>query len=294
LYASVWKLPPNFVSVQSSTEQFPRHTEACAVRMGSVRIELELAASTNATLWQAVSSAQAAGRRVPEGLLVRAHHQFAGRGQLGTSWHSAPGENLTISLWHQPRGLAAEHGFRLTKAISLAIASTCEAFLPGHPGPVEIKWPNDILIGGAKVAGVLLETQVVQGFIEGVVIGIGLNVNQFDFPPMPGRAPISLAGALGERISLEAVLAKLLLALERYLSEISYPSARARHDHDYRQRLFQYQTWAPYQIPKKTSDQVTDGGPLEGMIIGVNEDGRLALQTGTGISYYESKQVVFL
>jgi BirA family transcriptional regulator, biotin operon repressor / biotin---[acetyl-CoA-carboxylase] ligase len=121
---------------------------------------VEQTASTN----QDVAALAAAGE--PEGIWLRAVTQTAGRGRLGRSWSSPPG-NLYASTLVRPRaGDSAAASLALVAAVALhEVASAWSA------APVEIKWPNDLLIGGAKLSGILLESA------EGaVVIGFGVNM----------------------------------------------------------------------------------------------------------------------
>ncbi len=126
-------------------------------------------------------AARAGQDGVPEGLVIFAESQRAGRGRLGRRWVSPPGMNLLFSILLRPEAVPVERWPELTFCAALAVAETAEQ----HTGqPARIKWPNDVLLSGRKVAGILLESHRGQtpGF---VVVGIGLNVLQqaTDFPP---------------------------------------------------------------------------------------------------------------
>ncbi len=126
-------------------------------------------------------AARAGQDGVPEGLVIFAESQRAGRGRLGRKWVSPPGRNLLCSTLLRPAAVPAERWPELTFCAALAVAETAERFT-GQPA--RIKWPNDVLLAGRKVAGILLERH--QGQAPGfVVVGIGLNVLQgeADFPP---------------------------------------------------------------------------------------------------------------
>src|SRR4051812_27340870 len=104
----------------------------------------------------------------PEGLAAVADHQTAGRGRLGRAWVAPPGASLLLSVLFRP-DLAPERLHLTTAAVALAAAEACEAVAGVLP---VLKWPNDLLVGDRKLAGVLAESR-----LPAVVVGIGLNVN---------------------------------------------------------------------------------------------------------------------
>ena len=118
---------------------------------------------------------------MPEGIVIFAESQRAGRGRLGRRWVSPPHRNLLFSILLRPAAVPVGRWSELTFCAALAVAETAERFA-GQPA--RIKWPNDVLVAGRKVAGILLECHHRQtpGF---VVVGIGLNVLQReeDFDP---------------------------------------------------------------------------------------------------------------
>ena len=128
---------------------------------------LDAADSTNSVLMQAAEAG------APDGSVVCAEYQFAGRGRRGREWQAVLGGSLTFSvLWRFEEGIAALVGLSL--AVGVAIARALNRF---SPYPVKLKWPNDVLVDYRKLAGILVE---IQGDIQGpsfAVVGIGLNVN---------------------------------------------------------------------------------------------------------------------
>ncbi len=117
----------------------------------------------------------------PEGVAVMAVNQTSGRGSSQRSWISPPGKNLALSLLLRP-SLPPSEAMLLGLAASIAAARTVEACGVGH---VELKWPNDVLVGGRKVAGILSEASMGAEGLDYVIIGVGMNVNTTvsDFPP---------------------------------------------------------------------------------------------------------------
>ena len=113
-----------------------------------------------------------------EGTVVITDYQEAGRGQGEQSWLSPQGENLLMSLLLYPAFLSASMQFHLSRVASLAL---CDAL--GTLGiDSVIKWPNDILSGKGKIAGILIEHSITAGTISHTIVGIGLNLNQTVFP----------------------------------------------------------------------------------------------------------------
>jgi BirA family biotin operon repressor/biotin-[acetyl-CoA-carboxylase] ligase len=110
---------------------------------------------------------------VAEGAVVWAHRQTAGRGRQGNHWTSDAG-NLFATFILRPQVSAADCG-QLSFLSAVALAETAEIFLPPS-ADVRLKWPNDMLINGQKAAGILLESEGQNGKIDGVVIGIGVNL----------------------------------------------------------------------------------------------------------------------
>lgn len=129
---------------------------------------------------------------LPSGTVLAAYEQTAGRGQRGNTWFSEPGKNLTFSIVLKfPAGfLAAGDAFLLNCLCSVA-AVDC---LSGFGVVASVKWPNDIFVGGRKICGMLLENGLIGSFVAHSVMGIGMNVFQTEFPLVNAT---SLALALG-------------------------------------------------------------------------------------------------
>ncbi|MEO1270959.1 MAG: biotin--[acetyl-CoA-carboxylase] ligase [Myxococcota bacterium] len=121
---------------------------------------------------------QAAQQGQPEGLVWVADHQTAGRGRLRQGeprvWHAPPGSGLMFSLLLRPR-LPPDKA----SALTLAVAVGCARALETHTtaGPIQLKWPNDLYLGGLKLGGILTEGLVMHNRTEALVVGVGINVN---------------------------------------------------------------------------------------------------------------------
>jgi BirA family biotin operon repressor/biotin-[acetyl-CoA-carboxylase] ligase len=169
-------------------------------------IVLESTGSTNDFLRQMLTP------ELPEGFVVFAEHQSAGRGQRGNRWASAPHLGLWFSVLLRPRIPLGESA-RLTHWAAEAVAATVQRETGLDP---TIKPPNDVCVSGRKVAGVLVETKAGPGLAFEAIVGIGVNLNQApdDFPAGLRARVGSLAMALGQQISRIDFAIALLLELE--------------------------------------------------------------------------------
>ena len=171
-------------------------------------------------VWETVDSTNAALSRLakegaPEGTIVLADQQTAGRGRVGKPWFSPPGVNLHLSVLLKP-ALALHDARFFTFIGSLAVADALEAY----GAKAQVKWPNDVLVDDKKIAGVLTDVQVHGGRVEYAVLGIGVNLN-IDRPDMdrlygeaaPGAT--SLREAVGRTADRNAFAARLLEFLEQ-------------------------------------------------------------------------------
>lgn len=138
--------------------------------------------------------------------VVAARMQTAGRGQRGNVWLSQGGRNLLLSILLRPgERLLVKEQFCLSQTVAVALhrAMSCYGI------ETLLKWPNDIYVGNRKLAGVLVELDFSGQYIEQAIIGIGLNVNQMQFPVMD-RVPVSMKMLLGKEVAVDDVFAVLL------------------------------------------------------------------------------------
>lgn len=206
----------------------------------------------------------------PEGTVVQAVSQSAGRGQYGSSWESAPGKNLTISVIFYPFWIPVRALFRFNEAMALAVRdAVLWALKPaGPPSPeVRIKWPNDLYIGDSKAAGILIQNIVKDSILQASIVGIGLNVNQTAFPDSVPN-PTALAKITGRPLDLDACTEYLLECLEqRYLQLKTGNAQRLRAE--YHQQL--------YCLGVKRPFERADGSSFLARVTGVDDDGNLRL-----------------
>jgi len=152
--------------------------------VGQNLITLKEVDSTNTFLKNTLSNS----KPLPEGTVIMAESQYAGRGQQQNRWHSDAGKNLTFSILLKPSFLAISNQFDLTRAVSLGVY---DALNPLLGDGLKIKWPNDIYYNDMKLGGMLIENAIQGSQIKHAVIGIGLNINQDNFPEyLPNAASV--------------------------------------------------------------------------------------------------------
>lgn len=208
---------------------------------------------------------QAAAEGAPEIHAVLAETQRAGRGRFGRSWYAPAGTSLLGSYVLRP-AVDRESLSLLPLLAGLALAEVVERYCP----EVALKWPNDLLLGDRKAAGVLVEGPLPGG---AVVLGMGVNVDWRDVPrPVEAAEATSLAEASGADVDRWRVLAAFLgLFGRRYLDWQERPLAFLGA---YRSRSA--------TIGRRVRGTRPAGGPVEGLVEGVADDGALALRDDTG------------
>jgi len=217
----------------------------------------------------------------PEGALIGADHQTAGRGRHGRTWSDASGLNLLFSLVLRP-GLRQDRLGLIPLTAGLAVAEAIEKHTPLSP---LLKWPNDILVDGKKVCGILLEGRLnpQNGSQATMVLGIGLNVNQTEFPTDLADKATSLALETGQLIPRVPLLADLLTALEEHYDSLSIDLGMAVPP-SFEKRMAGLYDTATVAFP--LSDE-----SVEGTILGVAENGALRVATAEGERQFHSGEV---
>jgi BirA family transcriptional regulator, biotin operon repressor / biotin---[acetyl-CoA-carboxylase] ligase len=209
------------------------------------------------------------GRPVPHGTLILAESQSAGRGRLGRAWHSAPATGLYLSLVLQPPispALAPLFTLGCAVALRQAVEQTTRL-------AADIKWPNDLLVGGKKVAGILAEIQSDLDRIHHLVIGVGLNVNHAELPAELASRATSLRLVSGHEYSRVEILLDFL--------------------HEFEVLMDRFQTGGPETIVSEWSRhssfahgrhvEIADGSrSIVGITRGLNAFGALRVETVNG------------
>ena len=183
--------------------------------------------STGSTSDDALAWAKAGA---PHGAVVVSDEQHAGRGRAGKSWQSPAGVNLYFSCVLRP-DLAAKDVAPITLSAGLALARALEAYKV----KAQLKWPNDLYVEASKLAGILTEMTTQGQNIQAAVVGVGLNVNQLEFPA--GLGATSLALLRGESLPRQSILDDILVELEKVLDEF-FASGFAPLLAEYRARAY--------------------------------------------------------
>jgi BirA family biotin operon repressor/biotin-[acetyl-CoA-carboxylase] ligase len=224
--------------------------------------------------------------RLPDETIVLADLQTAGKGQTGNVWVAEKGLNLTFSLlaYHIPPLPATDH-FILSQIVSLSLKETFDLYLPDSiPSPCTIKWPNDIFWDDRKIAGILIENDIMASDLYHSIIGVGANINQLDFTQAAPFA-VSLREVTGEEQDRFLFLERFLERFRHYrpaLKTLFTRSIRAA----YREALYRKGIKAYYQDAD---------GVFAATLEEVCADGRLMLKPEYGKTRrYDFKEVQFL
>lgn len=249
-----WILVSRFADMSSST--FRERPAGCGVQIRHV----SETSSTNADA-RAWASAGA-----PDGAVVVADHQTAGRGRFSRTWESAPGQNVLLTIILR-RSLPRPALVPL--AIGWAVREAVASLVPG--ATVHVKWPNDVRIERRKIAGILIESPEEHVFLA----GIGLNVNQDSFKSEISGEPTSMLLESGRRIDRAEVFERLMEALDGAVDLLERGSLLDA----YREHL------------EGVSGPVLlqDGRP--GTLIGIDDSGGLIVETDIGTIVVHSGDV---
>jgi len=197
--------------------------------------------------------------------VVVANHQTSGRGQLGTSWVSDSGKNLTFSLLINFDNFKIKHNFYLSMAVSLGVL---DALKKSVKMPIAVKWPNDIMADKDKVAGILIENILRGDFVKQSVIGIGLNVNQKVFPSSIKNVT-SLKNIAGTNFNKEKILEEIITSIKYYVNYITNKEFI---------KLKELYITSLYKYGKPTMFEDKKGSIFLGKIVDIFEDGKLVVE----------------
>ncbi|PWL37452.1 biotin--[acetyl-CoA-carboxylase] ligase [Flagellimonas aquimarina] len=196
--------------------------------------------------------------------VIVAKNQLKGRGQMGTTWQSEKGKNLTFSVLKKFMSFQVVRQFNLNICISLAI---CDVLKELSIPDLKVKWPNDIMSGSSKICGILIENVLKGQLVQNSIIGIGLNVNQTNYGNLEKVA--SLKSLTGMHFELEELLNKILERLKFYFIEIEEKSV-VQLLPDYLELLF--------RKDKPSTFRNTEGQLFMGFIRNISPEGKLILE----------------
>jgi BirA family biotin operon repressor/biotin-[acetyl-CoA-carboxylase] ligase len=206
----------------------------------------------------------------PEGALVTADEQTAGRGRGGHTWYSPRGQAIYASILLRP-SLGLRKATWLTMMAALAVRETIDC---GGVAQTTIKWLNDIHLNGKKVCGILVETSLTGDKLDYAIVGIGLNVNT-DFADAPDEVrtrATSLKQVFGIEFDRDSVLQTLLVRFRLRYAQLQ------RTQHSPAAEYAQHVETLGRQVRVQAGDEV-----IEGLAVGVDEWGALRVETSAGV-----------
>ena len=203
--------------------------------------------------------------------------QTQGKGQRGNVWLSESGKNLLSSFVFKPDNLSVENQIALTWATSLSLLKTLRKF------NIEalIKWPNDILVGGKKIAGILIENQLQGTRISCSIIGIGLNLNQTFFDDLKATSVLLETKQIVEPRTFLNILAHEMNEQFQLIYSSNFKFLKSEYDSN----LFQMNELKSYE---------DEFGEFIGKIIRTTEEGKILIEKSNAIQSYGLKEVTFL
>ncbi|TCD29699.1 biotin--[acetyl-CoA-carboxylase] ligase [Pedobacter psychrodurus] len=244
--------------------------------VGQNLIKLKEVDSTNNFLKDLVSKSEP----LAEGTVIMADNQFAGRGQQESVWQTQAGKNISTSIYLKPSFLPLNKQFYLNIAVSLAVSDALSCFVPEG---IKIKWPNDMYYQNKKLGGILIENTLTGNSIKSSVIGIGLNINQSEFSDNINQRATSVIQILQRDVPLMDIMDKIFIFMEKY-----YLILRAGKysilQNDYLSRLYNFNILGLY---------MQNGEIFEGTIKGVEDGGRLTVDTKNGLKVFNFKEIEF-
>ncbi len=219
----------------------------------------------------------------PPAALVVAFEQTAGRGRQGRSWVSTAGRGLYCT-WLQPLPIAGAGGSledQLGALPLLAGIGVCRALAGFVDGRTALKWPNDVLVDGRKIAGILIETVVGNGGETVALIGFGVNYDFGEAGDLPTPVATSIALEAGNRPSRAAVAARLATSLEAELGRAG----------DVEYTLDAYRRCTVHREGDEVSCRI-GGETVAGRFAGFDDGGRFRLRTSAGLRTIASGEVI--
>lgn len=214
----------------------------------------------------------------PHGTLFVADCQKSGRGRRGRDFDSPGGTGIFMTLLLKP-DIAPDHASRLTLLAAMAVQKGIEETAALSAG---IKWPNDVILSGKKVSGILTEMSAEEGTVHYVIIGIGINAHNTDFPEEIRDVATSILIEGGKRISRVSLVWSIWRAFEELYAAYLPTQDLSRLVEEYDRLL----------LNRDREVEVLDpNAPFTGVARGINERGELLVETGTGMVPVSSGEV---
>lgn len=207
-----------------------------------------------------------------DGTLIVADRQDAGRGRRGRTWECPAGINIAMSLLLKP-DIAPDTASMLTIVMAMAVANAVKKV---SALDVKIKWPNDIIINGRKFCGILTEMSLEMDYIHYVIIGVGINVNQLEFPEEIKDIATSVKLQKGESVSRAKIVANVMAEFERLYEQFLADGDLSALMEEYNQYLVSFAKEVRVLDPKGEFCGISEGINSVGELLVRKEDGNLA------------------
>jgi BirA family biotin operon repressor/biotin-[acetyl-CoA-carboxylase] ligase len=249
-------------------------------RLGSSMLYFSSVGSTND-----IAATLAAARQAPEGTVVVADAQTAGRGRRGRDWFSPPGGGLYVSIVLSPGRSPHDRNRRVTRLVTLAAGTALAEAIQTVTGlSVAVKWPNDLYVSRRKLAGILAET-VGNAGADPIVLGYGINVGPMSYPPELRDRATSLETELGRSVDRALLLAESLAAIAQRYDDLFEGRFDAILD-----------AWRA-RAPASSGAHVTwmtGAGAAFGVTAGIDGDGALLVVVGERVERIVAGEVIWL
>ena len=217
--------------------------------------------------------------KLVNGTVILTDFQTKGKGQRGNKWLSGEAENILASIVIYPNFLIPSKQYYLNIITALAIYSYLETQLSDRN--IQIKWPNDILVDGKKIAGILIENTYSGSSIKHSIIGFGLNLNQKEFVHLSAT---SLSNLTNESFNIYEVLKAICANFERYFLMLKNGNYKGLMT-QFKSYLLHYNSWSKCEVNHKQT---------LGMIEDITDDGRILVQLKDGKrELFQHKEIVF-
>lgn len=241
-------------------------------QIGNKIIQLDVVDSTNNFTANLLKSGE-----LVHGTVILADEQTAGKGQRGSTWLSEGGSNVIMSVFVEHDNLTVENQDAINHWVSLSILS----LLKKYNISAQVKWPNDILVDGKKISGVLIENQLSNAVLRSSIIGIGLNVNQHDFGDLPAT---SIRMSTGQFHLVKEIAFQLISALNESKGSLNNEN-RTELKERYHQNLWKIGE----RVQFFENDEL-----ISGTLIGTNAQGLLQINVNGEIRIFDLKQIKFV
>jgi BirA family biotin operon repressor/biotin-[acetyl-CoA-carboxylase] ligase len=214
--------------------------------------------------------------KIENGQVIMADFQGEGRGQRGATWHSERGMNILISIFLELDNLSVKNQTFISKFVAVSIYDALKT-LGLQP---KIKWPNDLLINGKKICGILIENQFTGHQIKSSIIGIGLNVNQVVFEIDKITSLTLELGTNQDRMSILGIL------INSFNKNMVYTDQNS----DYIEKVYLQNL---YLLEERSSFYNEKLGNFVGVITGIDNDGKLLVSIEERILSFDIKELKF-